>query len=181
MGICSYNCDDLPSHQQNDCGEVLFGGIDAVAILECDHTISDFSNDTQWQDNIDSGKVRMVKGIKATFPEASPIQGENTVGCGPENILDGFTQPFSFKDFNVNSVNDDFYQKLNLRKTYMAFRMCESQQIRVAEFPTAWVGKPALVPESNTEKQHYIVAGEFKMDARDAFPTLHNEPTGIFD
>ena len=64
MAICSYNCTDLPDHEQVSCGEYPKGGVSAMGILECDHVITDFTNATQFLDAIANDQLKIIKALK---------------------------------------------------------------------------------------------------------------------
>jgi len=170
----------LGEHEQNQCGEYLFGGSDAAAILELDHAISDWSDPAEWAAAIAADKARIIKGIKLTFPEPSPVEGPSGVACGPENKLNGFNFTVTWTDFNVNGVNDDFYAQLNKRTLYLVWRECSEAAIRVVERKTLFQALPASLPESDRENQVYQVTASFT-GKPDYYPVRYNEPTGIFD
>ena len=63
---CSYNCTELDNHDKVQCGAFPKGGISTIAILECDHVITDFSSATQWPDAIDDRDavlIELIRGI----------------------------------------------------------------------------------------------------------------------
>lgn len=174
------DCAAVPDHIELGCNEFKKGGISGIAIMKCDHTITDFTSVSQWNSNIASGHVKMIKNIKATIGEASPIEGENPVPCGSENILDLLDQTITWKDFNVHSLNDDFYQQLNLAKRSIAWFYCEEDEIRVVdECNVTFVALPPSSPESNREKQFYNVKGSWT-SLPNEFPVLYTAPAGVF-
>lgn len=174
------DCANVPDHIELGCNEFRKGGISALAILKCDHSITDFTSASQWQDAIDAGEVKIIKQIKATIGEASPVNGENPVPCGSETILDLLDQTITWKDFNVHSLNDDFYQQLNLAKRSVAWFYCEEDEIRVVDTcNVTFAALPPSSPESNREKQFYNVTGAWT-SSPDEFPVLYTAPTGIF-
>lgn len=180
MPTCDYNCVALPDHEQVDCGQFPKGGIFTVGVLECDHEISDFTSITETNNAIADGKLTLIKSVKASYPEATPVEGENPTACGAETILDGFDHILDLRDFNVRGENDTFYEALNQRSTFLIWYNCQEQRLRVVEQQVVWAVKPATVPESNKEKQLYV--GQIKWSSGvDEFPVLSNAPTGIYD
>lgn len=174
------DCADVPDHIELGCNEFSKGGISAVAVMKCDHSITDFTSPAQWNAAIAAGEVKIIKQIKATVPEASPVNGENPVPCGSETILDLLEQTITWKDFNVDALNDDFYQQLNLAKRSIAWYNCETEKIRVVDTcNVTFAALPAISPESNREKQYYPVTGSWT-SAPDEFPVLYNAPAGVF-
>ncbi len=180
MATCQYNCVDLPDHEQIDCGQYPKGGMLSLGVLECDHNITDFTDPAETNQAIADGELTLIKNIKGTFPEASEVDGENPLACGSETILDGFDFVVTFKDFNVRSENDTFYAALNQRTTFLIWFECETGKLRVVQLTVNWKAKPALVPESNKEKQHYLVTAMWSGNVDD-FPVLHNAPADIYD
>lgn len=177
--VCSYNCVDLPGHEQVECGDFPKGGIASLGILECDHTITDFSNATQVQAAIDAGDLKLIEPVRAILPESTEVEGVNPNACGSETILDGFDFTLTWQDFNVTSNNDSVYEALNLRQNYLIWFECETDMIRVVDFsPVSFVSK-LTTPESNKEKQFYAVTAKWS-SAPNEFPQLFDAPPGIF-
>lgn len=180
MATCQYNCVDLPDHELIDCGAYPKGGILTIGVLECDHNITDFTSAADTNQAITDGELVLIKNIKGTFNEPSEVTGENPIACGSETILDGFDFVLAAKDFNVRSENDTFYAALNQRSTYLIWYECETGMIRVVERAVTWMAKPALVPESNKEKQNYILQAMWSGNVDD-FPVLYTAPSGVYD
>jgi hypothetical protein len=177
---CNYGCSNLPTHQQIDCNDYAVGGISAVGLLECDHTITDFTNATQWDTNIASGKAKIILAVKGEIPAAAPVQVDNPVGCGSEQILNGFTNTVMWRDANVLASNDDLYASLNKRKLYVVVFMCEQDEIRVSQEPNDFVAVPTTVPMNNREMQMYNVTGTFFTKLGEIPFALYDAPAGIF-
>jgi hypothetical protein len=178
----SYGCEfeELDEHEVQSCG-YRKGGILAVAVLKANHGITDFEDDAQWTAAIGAGTARIIKGVKGTFPAASPIEGENARACGSETVLDGFDYTMTWKDFQVNSTNDLFYAQLNRSAfTGLAIYYCQQDEIRVIEKSCTFVALNPEAPESNKEKQLYNVTAKWSAAVEDEFPTLYNAPAGIF-
>lgn len=175
---CDYNCTTLPSHESIICGNWLKGGIGQAAFLECDHTITDWSDATEWATNIANGKVRIITPIKASMPEGSAVEGENPNGCGAANIVDTYDRTVEIKDFNLTAGNIDFYNTLNKRKTQLVlFQGCDdADRIWVIDSAITFNARN-VIPENNREKQMFMVTGawtEFDM------PMFYDAPVGIF-
>lgn len=175
--VCSF--EDLDDHEKNDCYYPK-GGIGALGILKTGHGITDYSNQTQLQDAIDAGNLKIIKNIKAELPEPSPVEGENPLACGAETIVDGFDYVVEATDFNVNNINDEFYRKLNLSQfAGLILYMCEEEQLRVVETGVNFNAR-LVIPRSNKEKQNYLVTAKWSQSVAEEFPVLHEAPEGIF-
>src|SRR5947209_1935769 len=98
------DCTNLPDHLVQTCNNYKKGGISAIAVINTDANIADFTSQTDWQNAITAGSVKVIKNIKATFPKAKVVEGENVVACGSEKMLDGFDGDITWKDFNVNAT-----------------------------------------------------------------------------
>lgn len=174
------DCSVIPDHIELNCNDWKKGGILAVAIMKCNHGITDFTSASQWQAAIDAGNVKIIKNIKAALPEASPVTGENPLACGAETILDLLDNTLTWKDFNVHPLNDDFYQQLNLAKRSIAWYYCEEDEIRVVDdCDVTFAALPPTSPESNREKQFYNVTASWT-SLPNQFSSLVTAPAGIF-
>ncbi|HWB64375.1 MAG TPA: hypothetical protein VG603_12745 [Chitinophagales bacterium] len=173
------DCTVLPDHIVQACNNYRKGGISAIAIIDPDAGISDFTSPTDWQTAIDAGLVKIIKNIKATFPKASAVEGENVVPCSADKMLDGFDGSVTWKDFNVNGGNDDFYAQLNLKRSYIAFFYCNENEIRLIDKLCNFNVPYASSPETNKEKQMYEATANWFAPIG-WFPSLFAAPTGIF-
>lgn len=174
------SCAELDEHIERLCNDFPKGGFPAVAFLEKDHTITDFTNATQWNTAISNGTARIIKRIKGNMPEPSEQLVDNPVGCGATQILDGFDWRFEWTDASVSAVNDTFYETLNIKDGYFVFYNCDQEEIRVVDMTSVtFIAKP-LYPASNKEFQTYMVAAQWSTAANE-FPVLYDAPTGIFE
>lgn len=180
MSGLNYCFTNLSDHERVQCGNYKNGGIDAVAIIDSDANISNYSSAAAWQAAINAENVKIVKGIKAELPEPSAVEGENPIGCGSETVLDGFDYSLTMRDYNVSAVNDEFWATANGQQYWIAFRLCNEDEIVVVELPVTVKATQAIVPTSNKEKQHYVVRLEWSAD-RNWYPSRHAEPAAIFD
>jgi hypothetical protein len=180
MPTCQYNCVELPEHELINCNEWLKGGIPTIGVLECDHNIAAFTSAADTNQAITDEELTLITNIKATYNEPAEITGENPIACGSENILDGFDHILSWKDFNVRSENNTHYAALNQRRTYLLWYECETGLLKVVEREVTWMVKPALVPESNKEKQHYIGQAMWSGNVDD-FYVIYTAPAGVYD
>ena len=176
---CNYNCTDLPAHEKVTCGDFPKGGINSVGILECDHSITDFTSEAQFNAAIAAGELKLAEQVRASLPEASEVNGVNPNACGAQDILDGFDWTFNMTDYNVTANNDCFYESLNLRTAYLVLYECMNERIKVIEHPVSFSVKP-VIPESNKEKQSYVVVAKWSTNP-DEFPVSYAAPTNIFN
>jgi len=175
------DCATLPAHVVQACNNYRKVGISAIAIIDTDANIADFTSAGDWQAAITAGSVTVIKNIKGTFPKASAVEGENAIACGAEKMLDGFNGSFTWKDFNVNAENDGFYATLNTKRGYIAIYYCNEQEIRVFDpaglinFAVPW----ATAPEGSKDKQVYDATAMW-FAPLDWYPSLYTAPVGIF-
>ncbi|HWB62798.1 MAG TPA: hypothetical protein VG603_04745 [Chitinophagales bacterium] len=173
------DCTNLPDHVIQACNNYRKGGVSAIAIIDAGTSIPDPTSDTDWTTAITAGHVKVIKNIKATFPKASVVEGENVVACGAEKMLDGFNGSITWKDFNVNATNDDFYAQLNLKTAYIAIFYCNENEIRIFDqlcnFAVPW----ATAPEGTKDKQVYDATAMWFAPVG-WFPSLYTAPAGIF-
>ena len=176
--MSTYCFAELGEHEQNVCGTIN-GGSNAVAVLDADHAITDFADDTQWLAAIAAGKARIIKGVKANFPNPSPVTQPNPEGCGPATITTGFDFTLPWLDANVSVNNDEFYAALNKKGSELVFFECSTGDIRVVDQSVRYQAFPATLPEANTEYQVYNVTANWST-RDDWYPVRYTAPTGIF-
>jgi hypothetical protein len=175
---CSF--EDLDDHEQNDCFYPK-GGISAIGILKADHGITDFSNAVQVQAAVDAGTLKILKKIKAEYPEPSAIEGENPLACGSETIFDGSDHNVEITDFNVNPTNDSRIVQYNTSQfSGIILYMCEEDQIRVKETGITFFARGPIIPKSNKEKQHYLISAKWSQSANEESTVLYEAPDAIF-
>lgn len=183
MSEVNYLCSDIGDHELVTCGDYKKGGISAIAFLERDHTITDFTNASSWTTNINSGKAHIIggQGFKAEYPDPSPVETENPSACGATNILDGFDHQLNFMDANVKSQNDTFWENVNMQIGYLVFFHCQDDLISVVDdIDCTWIVTPANAPYSNKERRRY--QGKVTWFSKpNVFPVLTTAPSGIFD
>jgi hypothetical protein len=177
---CNYNCATLPDHQQVECNQYANGGISAVGWLDCDHTITDFSNASQWAAAIANGTAKILKDVKGEVPDPSPNMVDNPIGCGAQQIMTGQDSTINWTDANVLAANDDFYAKVNTRKGYLALFMCEEDQIRVSTELVTMTARAVTIPTDNRALQMYNVSATFYSKAGEIPLALYDAPAGIF-
>lgn len=166
------------------CGDYEKGGIDAVAILDCDHVITDFTSQTQLQAAIDSGKMKVIKGIRAEIPEASPVESLNPVACGAENITDTYNRMITWADANVSNANITFYNGLKTRQAFILAHHCgddsdasDDGMLTVIEARLSFKNS-RVVPNNQRERQDFKAIGDWT--SLDDSPYV-SSPPNIFE
>ncbi len=175
------DCEVLPAHVVQLCNDYRKGGISALALISPNAAIYDFTSPNDWNTAITAGDVVIIKNIKASFPKAKALEGENVVSCGSEKMLDGFDGTVSWKDFNVNVDNDSFYGVLGQKQNWhLALYNCTSNEIRVIDQPCTFIPLWAIVPEGQKDKQVYDVSAHW-FAPNGWWPGLYAAPVGIFN
>lgn len=163
MAYLEYGCSALPDHELVDCGNYKRGGISAIGILEEDAfgtggtfaTAADYSNGAKYATAIAAGDLKIIKNIRGTVPDASPVDVDNPVGCGPQSLLAGFDFTATWMDANTTDGAIDFYNALNKRVTGLILYLCGSNEVMVITLPVNYVCLPVNVPASNKELQMF--------------------------
>lgn len=181
MASCNYNCAELPDHLQVDCSEYSLGGVSAFATLDCDHTISDFTSAEEWETNIASGLAKIYKGVKGEVPNSSPVQVDNPIGCGAQQVLLGLDNVLNIKDSNTNTTNDDLYAKLNKQRLIVVAFMCEQNEIAVSNGPAVFTALARNIPEGNRVYQMYQIGSTFFSKVGEIPFAVYDAPEGIFN
>lgn len=173
------NCAALPDHIETACQEYKKGGYPSMAIVAENHTITDWTNSSQWQDNINNGLVTIINRVKASIPDPSPIKNDNPVACGSQQILDGFDWKLTCLDGNRNVFNDSFYTGLNNQAAYVVLWNKDEGEIIVIDREVVFTCSPNY-PDSNRAHQSYKIEGDW-VSPKDWFPGDYTAPTGVFD
>lgn len=176
--VLNYNCTALGDHEKVSCNNWKQGGSNALAIIESDFTVTDWESKADWDTDILAGKITLIENVKVQFPEPSPVEGENPIGGGSENILDTFDYEITYKDFNVTTANNDFYDALNERRFLVAMYHNEDQEVTVNTLYEANAIARAVTPELVGDKRHYLVTIRFR--GKNIIP-LYDMPSGVFN
>jgi hypothetical protein len=161
MAYLEYGCAALPDHELILCGNYARGGISAIGILEENAygpggtfaTPADWGNNAKYATAIANGSLKIIKNIRGTVPDASPVDVDNPVGCGPTSLLAGFDWTATWMDANTTDGTITFYRALNERVTGLVLYLCSSEEVMVIETPVNYVCLPVTVPASNKELQ----------------------------
>lgn len=174
------NClDQLPSFSQNTCGVNKIPGISSVAIIDYDHSFTDFTSAAEWNAQIAAGNVVKIDYIKAAYAQAAPITAANPRAQGATNVLMKLDHTLTISDPNVAADKDTFYETLNGRQTYLAWYNFEENELRVVLLPVTWTCTPATDDMDGGDFQKYTVTAMWR-SAPNEFPTLYTAPSGIF-
>jgi hypothetical protein len=163
MAYLEYGCSVLPNHELVLCGSYNRGGISAIGILEEDAfgtgatfaTAADWSNGAKYSTALAANDLKIIKNVRGTVPDASPVDVDNPVGCGPQSLLAGFDFTATWMDANTTDGSIDFYNALNKRVTGLILYLCGSNEVMVITNPVNYVCLPVNVPASNKELQMF--------------------------
>ena len=173
-----YNCGDLSEHVQNDCNELILGGSEAVGLLSCSHTITDFEDQTQLENAVASGDLRVLKGVKVGMPIASPI----TVGpytAGEVSTVANYERTATLIDPNFNQSNITFYNSLfnNKKLGGMLVRLKDSGKVIYINSVITAEGSP-VVPDDDNDAIRF--EGTLKWRSKES-GDIFDDVTGVFD
>ncbi len=169
----------LPEHELVACGNFKKSGFDALAFVEQDHTITDWTDTSQWQTNIADGKVKLVQQVKGDLPAPTKLESENPVGGGVESIADGMDWTFTVQDSNTNTNNDGFWEQMNKRQVYVVMHNPRESEIYVVLQDSTVYAAPVIAGGSGREYQRYDI--EIKWESNvDEFFDRYAAPAGIF-
>lgn len=102
----SYGCADevFGDFYLNDCNKTIPGGTNGGYILECNHTITDPSNETQLAANVAAGLATWVPGSTITIEKPTANTIESGVSCKPPQLV-GYDRTGTYYNDNVNFAN----------------------------------------------------------------------------
>lgn len=185
MANClNYNCENLGDHEISivNCGAPIASGFSNAIILECDHQVTDASDATQVQAEIDAGRAKLVKNIKAGINKASAEQTDPTTSCGVENLTT-YNRAGIFKDFNVSENNIDFYNRLASGRSIGGLILfeCETdgypEKVTFIDKEIRFTGDRVV---ADTNKTPQVFDMDFAWKSLQ-MPTQHDAPPGIID
>lgn len=179
MANCiNYECDDaLGTHLLNECGEEVQGGVKDYITLECNHTVTDPSNATEIQDNINAGTAALVKNVKIGMPAPSPIMVASNVACSTDKLV-SYDRTLNIVDGNVNSTNIDFYNKLlnGQSKGGIIIHECGSGKVTWIDDEIKFTGG-RIIPDSDNEFQRFEITAVWRNKFE---PQIYDVPANIF-
>ena len=184
MSLNKYCCEDIGTHTPSCGNEILRGGFGALAVLDPDHEITDYSDAAEWRAEIAAGRVVIINEIQGEFPEVSEIESDSLNGCGSETDLDGFDQTFVWQDKAVKQSNNEVYEALNGCQKYLVVFDCQpsgTDKLKVIdENLVSFVCKPPIGETSKKTKQRYMCTAKWSSEP-DQFPEIVDAPDGIFN
>lgn len=182
MANCiNYNCEEIGEHTLNeDCGDLLLGGLSDAVLLDCGHQVTDPTDGTQILDEITAGRAWLVKNIKVGISPASPVQIDALKACGTQTLVT-YNRSGNWVDGNVNSENIDFYSKIFRGRSFggMILRECGNPNSKATyiDAEITFTGD-RIVPDNNNELQRFEAT--FIWKSKDIASQI-NEPVGVFD
>ena len=174
----NYNCDDpLGEHLLNICGTEKQGGIRDAVILQCNHQLTDPSNGTAVQAEIDAGRATLVKNLKIGIDAPSPIEAEPQIACSTAKVVT-YDRTANWVDGNVNNTNVDFYNNLlgGQSKGGVILHECGADEVTWIDDEIRFVGG-RIVPNNDTEYQRFEATVKWRSKTE---PGIYSTPVGIF-
>lgn len=167
-------------HELIACGNWKKSGFDAIAFLEQDNSITDYTSPTEWNAAIAAGEAVIVKQIKGELPAAAKLEGENPIGGGVESIADGIDWTFNATDSNTTDNNDGFWETMNKRQVYVVLHNPRENEIYVAEQNATIFAVQNIPGGSGREYQNYTIEVKWESDV-DQLLQRYDAPAGIFE
>lgn len=173
----NYNCADLPDYASNDCNDKLQGGISAIIVLECDHTITDPSNASEVSSNLTSGKARLVEPIQVGVDAASPVEVPSGV-AGEEDVVATYERSLSIVDPNINDTSIDFWNEVLTGRALGGVILYEREEGTVTWIDSAVSFKGSrIIPNVVTDIQRFEATMTWKSLTEGL---RYTAPAGIF-
>lgn len=185
MANCiNYNCDDaLDTYNESECGEELVGGSNAALFLECNTQLTDPSNATQVQAEIDAGRATLVTGASFSIEPPSPVTQDSIVPCRPPSVST-YNRTGIYKNPNINADNVIFHKPIFKGRKFGGIILYEcGTEGSINGAQVTWIDSVVtftggrILPGTTTEKQRF--EGTFSwIDQEDA--DIYAAPAGIF-
>lgn len=146
-----------------------------MAVMATDHSIADYSSESDWNTAIAAGDVEMVKKVAIEIPERTPNEVDANIGGEPSYIA-SYTHTLVCNDANSNATNDLFYNALRAQTVNIAYKIGDSEIGVVTAKCRA--STTEVQPLTKTEVKKYMTT--FTWEAED-LPTRYAAPANVFD
>lgn len=83
------------------------GGVRFLIWLSEDYTTTDFTNQAQWQADIDAGNIEILGPVVGSVPAAT-ANSKKVDSCVPPQVTT-YTRSVAFRDYNTSVDNTTFY------------------------------------------------------------------------
>lgn len=181
----NFGCEEtLGTYNQSECGEDLVGGSNAALFLECNHQITDPSDEVQVQAEIDAGRATLVTRASFSIEAPTPVTSESIVPCEPASVTT-YNRTGIYRNPNINATNVDFHKPIFKGRRFGGIIIYEcgtSDSLNGAQ--VTWIDKVVtftggrILPGVTTEKQRF--EGVFSwISLTDS--DIYAAPAGIFD
>lgn len=183
----AYNCVlDLPTYQVLTCFTYPKSGISGFGIFLPGHGVTDFSNESQWNDAITLNKARVIggceRGVRMEIPAGTPDYIDNPSGCSVVQVLTGYTYTVNWEDTNVSATNDAFYALTQTVKDItIAVFLCKEDKMRIITQDVT-IATPAMPQVDFSPKvlQKYMASAQWYVSAGTVGSQVTNVPDNIF-
>lgn len=179
----NYGCaDPLDDYNQNICDEMVMGGLGAMIVLYCNHTVTDPSNASQITANINAGTAKLIKGMSATIEAGSPIQIDPLIPCQTQQTVN-YDRTGLYKNQHVSSGNDEFHNSLFTGQAFGGLILWNCSEDSAGNTWVDWIDSAVkftggkIIPDNNNALQRY--EGTFAWRSLYS-PVRYAAPTGIF-
>lgn len=179
----NYGCDEvLGTYNENECGLEIPGGGDAALLLECNHTITDPSNEAQIAANVAAGLAHRVTGVSITIEKATPNILNTNVPCKPNSVI-GYSRTGTYYNPNVSGPNVTFHNTLMGGKKFggAIVHLCGADNAGIPS--VLWIDAQIVIsgslilPGSNKEAMRF--EGDWSWEDIDN-PMMYEMPTNFF-
>lgn len=152
-----------------------------MIILECDHQLTDPSNGTQVQAEIDAGRATLIKNVKVGHGAPSATSVASNIANTPDKVVK-YSYEISVIDGNVNNANMSFYNTLGSGASFGGLILHNSEDNTVLYYDKEFRAQGGLVaPDNDGEFVRYEYSLMMDSARASVNPELATEPSGIFD
>jgi hypothetical protein len=170
-----YDIDDYPTEIGCDTQDEYLSGWDAVALVQCGTTITDPSDETEINNLVSQGKLKLIKNIKGGLDEPSALTIDSTTSCGTSKTIN-YDRTFTFQDFKVSKEVLEWYNEaVDLSFGGALLRGCDG----TVTYVDAEVKITAALSGENNNAVAKFVTGTLSWRSK-YNPLPYEEPTGLF-
>jgi hypothetical protein len=151
------------------------GRIIGVAFMRSDHTVTDPTSLTQWQNAIAAGEVVVIKNVRGAKPKSTPVQIDGYGRQKTKNVGREFTATYSHPDV---IGNEGFYNVANYDGSHSFWYYTQGNKIWSTGDAIANIDADTVVEEGLDTAIAWDVAISW---ADQDIPEAYDAPAGIFE
>jgi hypothetical protein len=181
---CTDYCVDDPigDYETISCGDNPSGGLPAMILLECNHQLTDPSDEAEVQAELDAGRAHLIEGVSLSIDAPTPVTRESNSPCDSNPILITYDWKGTYDNDNITTTNIDFHNQLFDGRRFAGVIVQECTESDDTHY-VSWIDATVtfrggrVIGKKKADGQKFT--GEFSYQSKYS-AQRYEEPTGIF-